>query len=134
MIVHLSNSYVKTLRRLISSGAFRVALLSMICVSSVLADQSAVAQELPSLSTVLMKMIPMFVIVMAIFYMLVISPQKKELDDQRKLLDSLKKGDSVVTTSGFLGRVASIGDDFITLNLEQNAAVKVERHHIARKI
>jgi len=73
-------------------------------------------------------------IVFAIFYMLVISPQKKEIEDQKKLLASLKKGDNVATSGGLLGRVSAIADDYITIMLEQNATVRVERHHITKKL
>ena len=98
------------------------------------AGTTSAAVEAPSFGTVMTKMIPMFGIVFAIFYLLVISPQKKELEDQKRLLASLKKGDSVATSGGLLGRVTAIGEDYITISLEQNATVRVERHHIAKKL
>jgi preprotein translocase subunit YajC len=108
----------------------------LVDVSEVWAQSGAASTvvETPSFSTVMTKMIPMFGIVFAIFYLLVISPQKKEIEDQKRLLASLKKGDSVVTSGGLLGRVTAIGDDYVTISLEQNAAVRVERHHIAKKL
>ena len=98
------------------------------------AGTASASVEAPSFGMVMTKMIPMFGIVFAIFYLLVISPQKKELEDQKRLLATLKKGDSVATSGGLLGRVAAIGEDYITISLEQNATVRVERHHIAKKL
>jgi len=105
-------------------------------VSQAWAQSGAVstAVEAPSFGTVMQKMVPMFAICFAIFYLLVISPQKKEISDQKRLLESLKKGDNVATSGGLLGRVTAIGEDYITISLEQNAAVRVERHHIAKKV
>ena len=112
-------------------------LLSFINANEVWAQAGGVIPtgvEPPSFITVMTKMIPMFAIVFAIFYMLVISPQKKEIEDQKKLLASLKKGDNVATSGGLLGRVSAIADDYITIMLEQNATVRVERHHITKKL
>jgi preprotein translocase subunit YajC len=92
------------------------------------------AVESPSFGAVMQKMLPMFAICFAIFYLLVISPQKKEIADHKRLLDGLKKGDNVATSGGLLGRVTAIGEDYVTISLEQNAAVRVERNHIAKKL
>jgi len=98
------------------------------------AATASTSVEPPSFGTVMQKMIPMFAICFAIFYLLVIGPQKKEIADQKVLLESLKKGDNVATSGGLLGRVTVIGEDYVTIALEQNAAVRVERNHIAKKL
>jgi preprotein translocase subunit YajC len=119
-------------------------ILSLVSVETVFLSD-AFAQAIPSATTppsgspppfltVMGKMIPMFGIVFVVFWLLVLLPQKKEQEAQQALLTGLKKGDSVVTTGGIIGRVTAINDDSITVALEQNAAMKVERNHIAKKI
>ena len=51
----------------------------------------------------------------AIFYFLVIRPQKRQREQHDTLLKSLQRGDQVVTTSGIVGEVVHIKDDEVTI-------------------
>ena len=82
----------------------------------------------------LFAMTPMFLIVFFIFYFLVILPQKKQLQNQQALLSSLKKGESVLTSCGILGRVAAIEPDHILLEIANGVKVKFERSHIKARV
>lgn len=68
---------------------------------------------------------------LAIMYFLVIRPQQKKQREQRQLLENLKSGDEVVTTGGIIGRVKSVSDAFITLDVASGTAIKVVRNHVA---
>jgi preprotein translocase subunit YajC len=73
------------------------------------------------------------IIMFLIFYFLIIRPQQKkqrEIEDWRK---ALKKGDEVVTTGGLIGRIATIQDNIISLDLSDKVRVRVLRSHIAGK-
>ncbi len=61
--------------------------------------------------------------IFALFYFLIIRPQKKERERHRKFLESLKKGDRVVTSSGIWGTVVEIGDRTITLKVDANTKI-----------
>ncbi|MCB1175266.1 MAG: preprotein translocase subunit YajC, partial [Leptospiraceae bacterium] len=52
-----------------------------------------------------------------VMYFLMIRPQRKEEKRKQELLNTLAKGDSVVTNSGIIGTVAAIKDDTVTLNV-----------------
>lgn len=54
------------------------------------------------------------VIMIAIFYFLLIRPQKKKEKEDRMMRNSLAVGDTIVTIGGFVGRVLSIKEDEIT--------------------
>lgn len=71
-------------------------------------------------------MILYFVVIIAVFYFLLIRPQKKRDKEQKNLLDSLKKGDQIVTIGGFYGKILSVKNDVITLQLGDNT-VKIEK-------
>ena len=52
-----------------------------------------------------------------IFYFLLIRPQQKKAKSHKEMLNNLKRGDSVITTGGFYGRIAEIKDNVIILEI-----------------
>ena len=73
-----------------------------------------------------------FILILVIFYFLLILPQQKRQKKLRSMLETLKKGDKVVTSSGIWGTVANLGKDTVTLQIGDNTKVKIQRDHIAR--
>lgn len=71
------------------------------------------------------------VVIIAIFYFLIIRPQKKRDDEHKKFLEGLKKGDEVVTQSGIFGRIAGFSPSQITLEVAQNVKIKVAKTAVA---
>jgi len=51
----------------------------------------------------------------AIFYFLLIRPQRRQAAQHKELLASLQRGDQVVTSSGIVGEVVHIKDDQVTI-------------------
>ncbi len=79
----------------------------------------------------LLSLIP-FVLIFVIFYFLLILPQQKKQKELRKMLDALKKGDKVITSSGIWGTITNMGKNTITLQVADNTKLKVQRENIAR--
>jgi preprotein translocase subunit YajC len=79
----------------------------------------------------LLSLVP-FVLIFVVFYFLLILPQQKRQKKLRALLDSLKKGDKVVTASGIWGTVSNLGKETVTLQIADNTKVKIQRDQIAR--
>ena len=65
------------------------------------------------------------VFLFAIFYFILIRPQKKKEKEQRNMIASLKKGDQIVTIGGFYAKVVSVKDNVLTVMLG-DAKVKIE--------
>ena len=63
--------------------------------------------------------------IIAIFYFILIRPQKKKEKEQRNMISSLKKGDQIVTIGGFYAKVVSAKDNVLTVMLG-DAKVKIE--------
>lgn len=74
--------------------------------------------------------LPMLV-VFAIFYLLMIRPQQKQQKKLRAMLESLKKGDEVITRGGVHGRIYGIAENLITLEIADNVRIKINREFIA---
>ena len=65
-----------------------------------------------------------------IMYFIIIRPQHKKAKEHAQVLANLKVGDEVVTTGGLIGKVRSVAEGFVTLNLGPNTSVKVMKHHV----
>ena len=72
-----------------------------------------------------------FILIFVIFYFLLIAPQQRQRKKHRQMLEGIKKGDRVVTTSGFLGTVTNIHKDIVTMQLGENMKVKLKKDFIS---
>ncbi len=88
----------------------------------------------PGMQQFLNSGMPMLIIMFGIFYFLLIRPQQKKAKEHRALLDSLKKGDNVVTAGGIFGKVTAIDDNVATLEIATGVNIKVKKGHIAEVI
>jgi preprotein translocase subunit YajC len=73
----------------------------------------------------------MLVLMFAIFYFLLIRPQQKKAKQHKQLIDSLKTGDNVVTVGGIHGKVASIQEDIVTVEVATGVKIRVSRSSVA---
>ncbi len=69
----------------------------------------------------------MFAMIIAIFYFLILRPQQKRQKERQKMMDTLKKGDKVVTSGGMYGTVAGLDEKTVLLQVAENIKIKFER-------
>jgi preprotein translocase subunit YajC len=82
--------------------------------------------------TSLMPMIIMWTAIIAIFYFLLIRPQKKAQQRHQALVQGLKKGDEVMTDGGIIGQVIHLKEDRVLLRTGTDTRIEVARVKIAR--
>ena len=70
------------------------------------------------------------VVMIAIFYFLLYRPQKKQQSRRRAMLDSLKKGDQVITIGGIYGTIEEIGDKSLKLKIADGVVIEVVRSSV----
>ena len=73
-----------------------------------------------------------FILIFVIFYFLLILPQQKRQKKLKVMLEALKKGDKVVTSSGIWGTITNLGKETVTVQIADNTKIKVQRDHISR--
>ncbi len=78
----------------------------------------------------IMSFLPL-IIIFAIFYFLLIRPQQKRAKEHRQMIESLKKGDKVITSGGIYGVVDSVGERTVTLKIAENVKIKLGKAYIA---
>lgn len=74
------------------------------------------------------------VVMMLILYFIWIRPATKERKTQQQMLESLKRGDEVVTNSGILGSIADISDAILTIQVDKNVKIRVLKSAVAKRI
>jgi preprotein translocase subunit YajC len=89
-------------------------------------------QAAPGGRSSMLPFIIQLVAIMAIFYFLLIRPQRKIAQKHQQLLANLQKNDEVVTEGGIIGTVIHLEDDRITLRTAENTRIVVIRGKIAR--
>ncbi|NTV43934.1 MAG: preprotein translocase subunit YajC [Syntrophobacteraceae bacterium] len=70
-------------------------------------------------------------LMVGIFYFLLIRPQQKKQKDHKAMLDSLQRGDVVVTTGGIQGKITGLTETVATVEIAEKVRVKVQRGYIA---
>jgi preprotein translocase subunit YajC len=73
------------------------------------------------------------VLIFAVFYFLMIRPQRKRQKEHQQMMEELKRGDRVVTAGGIYGVVESISEDSVVLKVESGATIRVSRNSVALK-
>ena len=69
----------------------------------------------------------MMVVMMAVLYFIMIRPQMKKQKEHRAMIDALAKGDEVATAGGMLGKVSSLSEGYMSLEISSGVEVQVQR-------
>ncbi len=87
----------------------------------------AATAAVPTQGDILMQLVP-FALIFAIAYYFVIRPQRKKAKEHDKLIKNTRRGDSVITTGGLIGKVTKVVDDAeLELEIAPNVRVRVLR-------
>ena len=66
------------------------------------------------------------VAIFIIFYFLLIRPQQKRAKEQKAMIENIRRGDTVTTGGGIVGKVIKVGDDgTVQVEIAENVRVKV---------
>ena len=85
------------------------------------------------MSNNILQFLPMIAL-FAIFYFLIIRPQQKAQKEHAAMLESLAKGDKIVTTGGLIAEVVKPEEDFIKIKLNDDTVVKLDRAFVSKKL
>lgn len=75
--------------------------------------------------------IGMIVVFFAIMFFLVIRPQMKRQKTHKKLIESLEKGNEIVTTGGVAGRIREVGENMVVVEIAKDVEVRVQKSSVA---
>jgi len=99
--------------------------LTLAFISAALA-MPAMAQGAPASSGGgLMMQLVMFLPLILIFYFLLIRPQQQRAKKHTAMVTGIKRGDTVVTTGGLIGKVNKVNETELSVDLAENVRVRV---------
>lgn len=91
-------------------------------ISSAMAQEAGTAtQSSPMISLI------MFGGMFLFMYLILIRPQRKRQKEHQALITALAKGDEVITTSGLLGKVIKVDDNYVVLEMGNNIELRFQK-------
>jgi preprotein translocase subunit YajC len=82
-------------------------------------------------NSMLMSLLP-FALIFVIMYFLILRPQQKKVKDHAELVKNIRRGDTVVTTGGLVGKVTKVvDDDQIEFEISDGVRVRQMRQMIS---
>ena len=93
----------------------------------------AYAQAAAQQPSMLASFIPL-ILIFLIFYFLLIRPQQKKQKEHKVLLDSIQRGDEILSSGGILGKVIKVDNDKLTVEIAKGVNVTIIRSTVANVI
>ena len=75
-----------------------------------------------------------WILIFVVFYFLLIRPQQKQAGEHKKMIDELKKGDRVLTQSGFYATISAIKGKDLEVKLNEDVKVLMSKSSVSQKI
>lgn len=66
------------------------------------------------------------------FYFMLIRPQQKKAKEHREMVAKLGAGDEVVTAGGIVGRIATAGETYVSVEVSSGTVIQVQRYQIVQ--
>jgi preprotein translocase subunit YajC len=105
-------------------------LETLLFISSAFAQTAPAAAGGDMLSS-LGSMLPL-VLMFVVLYFVMIRPQMKRQKEARAMIEALAKGDEVATAGGVLGKITSIGDQYLGLEIANGIEIKIQRSAVVQ--
>ena len=100
-------------------------------ISNAYAQTAPAAAAGGDMSSSIMSMLPL-VLMFVVLYFIMIRPQVKKQKEHRAMIDALAKGDEVVTAGGMLGRVTSLSEGYIGVQVSNGVEVQMQRSAVVQ--
>lgn len=92
-------------------------------ISEAIAQTAAPAA---SASGGLMSMLPL-VLMFVVLYFVMIRPQMKKAKEHKAMVEALAKGDEVIMGGGMLGKIAKLGETYLSVEVANGVEVQIQR-------
>ncbi len=93
--------------------------------------QTAPAAAAGGTESTLLSMLPL-VLMFVVLYFIMIRPQMKKQKEHKAMIEAVAKGDEVVIAGGVLGRVAKLGDQYLSVEVASGVELQVQRGSVVQ--
>jgi preprotein translocase subunit YajC len=80
-----------------------------------------------------MEFIPLAVLAV-LFWFLIIRPQRRRSQLQNRIVDTLERGQDVVTAGGLYGRIKEVGEEDVQLEIAPEIVVRVDKRAVSQVV
>lgn len=70
-------------------------------------------------------------LIFLVFYFLIIRPQQNKVKEHNAMVDSVKKGDEVITQGGLIGNISKVSENEVTIDFGDNVSIKAVKSTLA---
>jgi preprotein translocase subunit YajC len=91
----------------------------------------AYAQAAPGAFDYLNSLLIPTMLIIGIMYFLMIRPQQKRLKEHQAMVATLRRGDTIVTSGGIIGKVARVDEQEVQIEIAEGVKIKVVRSTIS---
>lgn len=71
------------------------------------------------------------ILVFGIFYLLVFRPQQKKMKEHQAMIDAVKRGDTIVTSGGIIGKVIRVTEDEVRVEVADGVQLRLVRGSVS---
>jgi len=100
----------------------------MLGVANAFNGQTGAAAGTGGMFTALMPLILIF----AIFYFLLIAPQRKREKAHKEMISNLKKGDKIITGGGIYGTIVKLKKNYVEIEVDKDTKLRIQRSSISQ--
>jgi preprotein translocase subunit YajC len=100
-------------------------LIAVLVLAGCVAPASGQSSESSSTST--LYMVGFLVVIFALFYFVMIRPQRKRQKQQQEMVAAIQKGDKVITAGGIYGVVDNVREDSVVIKVEGGTTLRVAK-------
>ena len=127
------------MKKIIKTGAIAgliimVLLLSASCLlptSSGGSDNTSGTSTETSTWDSLWPMVLFLAVIFAMFYFVMIRPQRKRQKEQEMMMQELQRGDKIITAGGIYGTIESVSEDSVVIKVESGSTMRVNKNSVA---
>lgn len=101
-------------------------------IFSIIGISDAYAANVAAQPSLMTAFLPWMVIVAGLFYFMIFRPQSKQAKEQRDMMADLANGDEVMTSSGIIGKISKMTDEFISLTIAENIDINMKKTAVAK--
>ena len=113
------------MNRLLKTGLIAGLLIAVLAFAGSCVPAEGATAEDSTTST--LYMVGFLVVIFALFYFVMIRPQRKRQKEQQQMIASIQKGDKVITAGGIFGVVDSVREDSVVMKVEGGTLIRVAK-------
>jgi len=94
--------------------------------------QAYAAAKAAGQPSMIAQLVPLILIIV-VFYVFLILPQQKQKKKHREFIESLKRGDKIITSSGIYGTIVKVGEKDFTIEIADGVQIKITKSSVAAR-